>query len=78
MRFLLEIIFCVGAAYGVAWCFSSYYRPVAHQAGNFNGLRQEKRKRAALALVSIAGKRLVQPGKTTGPVRPARDKNWLS
>lgn len=71
MRFLLEIILCIGAAYGMGWFLSSYQGRVAH--GNGNGPRQERHRRGGLALVE----RLQHP-ESAVPVRPSRDKTWLS
>lgn len=73
MRFIFEIIFCIGAAYGIGWFFSSYYGRAAHQPGDFDGLRHERQHPGALALV-----KRVQGPASAAPARPMRDKNWLS
>lgn len=70
MRFIFEIIFCIGAAYGIGWFFSSYYRPVAHEPGDFDSPKYERRHPRGLMLVKGA--------EGAVPVRPARDRNWLS
>lgn len=71
MRFLFEIILCIVAAYGIGWFLSSYQERSARQAGN--GLKHERRPTGVLALV-----RRVQPTESAVPVRPSRDRTWLS
>lgn len=73
MKFIFEIIFCIGAAYGIGWFFSSYYRPVAHEPGAFNGPNCERRNSRGLTLV-----KRVQTAESALPGRPARDRSWLS
>lgn len=69
MRFLIEIIFCIGAAYGIGWFYSSYYGRLAHGRSP----RQQGRRRGGLALVHR-----LQSTESAVPVPPSRDKSWLS
>ena len=71
MQFVIEIIFCIGVAYGIGWFYSSYYGRLAH--GRDNRPRLGRPRRAGLALVE----RLQHP-ESAVPVPPSRDKSWLS
>lgn len=67
MRFLIEIIFCIGAAYGIGWFYSSYYGRRAH------GDVPRRKRTGGLALVHR-----LQQTESALPMQPSRDKNWLS
>lgn len=69
MRFLIELIFCIGAAYGIGWFYSSYYGRRAHGGGN----RPKRQRTGGLAVVH----RIQQP-ESGMPMPPSRDKSWLS
>lgn len=69
MRFVIEIIFCIGVAYGIGWFYSSYYGRLALGRDN----RRRQQRRGGLALVQR-----LQSSETVLPVQPSRDKGWLS
>ena len=73
MRFLIEIIFCIGAAYGIGWFFSSYYGRQTQAPGGVGGLKRGREQPRGLALVQR-----VHAPESAVPVRPMRDKSWLS
>lgn len=76
MRFLIEIIFCIGAAYGIGWFFSSYYARRSEAFDRPDGDREKHRTRA-LTLVPAGERNSLQPGSAVS-IRPVRGRKWLS
>ena len=75
MRFIIEIIFCIGAAYGIGWFFSSYYAR-GPQAAGLDSINREGRRTRNLTLVPIREKD--SPAASVVPIRPVRERKWLS
>jgi len=78
MGFLLEIIFCIGAAYGIAWLFANYGGSVAHPLRGLDWAKVEKENAGAVALVRAGEEKPVQASERSGSVRPTRNRRWLS
>ena len=76
MRFLLEIIFCIGAAYGIAWLFANYGSYVSRPLRGLDWAKVERESAGAFAFVRRGEEK---PGREgPGIVRPIRDRRWLS
>ncbi|HLJ79738.1 MAG TPA: hypothetical protein VKT75_20140 [Acidobacteriaceae bacterium] len=74
MRFIIEIIFCIGAAYGIGWFFSSYYARGPQASAGLDSIQRHRAR--TLTLVPIREKD--SPAASVVPIRPVRDRKWLS
>lgn len=78
MGFLLEIIFCIGAAYGIAWLFANYGGTLPQQLRGLDWMKVERENAGAVAFVRRGEEKHVQATGSSASVRPTRDRRWLS
>lgn len=78
MRFLLEIIFCIGAAYGIAWLFANYGSYVSRPLRGLDWMKVERENAGALAFVRRREEKHPGLAVRADSVRPIRDRRWLS
>jgi predicted secreted hydrolase len=78
MRFLLEIIFCIGAAYGIAWLFANYGSYVSQPLRGLDWMKVEKENAGTLAFFRRHEEKHLRMAERADTVRPIRDRRWLS